>query len=124
SDERMPQNQTEMIPEIDAIFRSKDFAYWSQRLDECGCVWAVASTMDEVTSDAELRRQGTFQQITNVDEQGHSLDVVSAPFSVSGANSAPRGKGPDLGEHSHEVLLEAGYSEEEISEIASEGILG
>lgn len=124
SAEQMPQNQTELIPEIDAIFRSKDFPYWSKRLDECGCVWAVAATMDEVTSDAELRRQGTFQQIPDVDEQGHSIEVVSAPFTVSGAQIAPRGKGPNLGEHSHEVLLEAGYSEDEISDIASEGLLG
>ena len=66
SPELMPQNQTEMIPEIDKIFRSHDLAYWSRRLDECGCVWAVAATIEEVTQDPELRAQGAFYAIPDV----------------------------------------------------------
>ena len=124
SPDLMPQNQAELIPEIDAIFRSHDYAYWARRLDECGCVWAVAATMEEVASDPALREQGTFYPIPNVDEAGHSVEVVTIPFTIAGAEMRPRSRAPRLGEHSHELLMEAGFNEEEISRIASEGILG
>lgn len=120
----MPQNQTELIPEIDQIFRSHDLTYWSQRLDEFGCVWAVASTMEEVVRDLELQRQGSFHAIPDVDEHGNPVEVVTAPFSVSGAEMKPRHRAPWLGEHSHEILLEAGFGDAEIRDIASGGILG
>jgi len=120
----MPQNQAELIPEIDMIFKSRDYAYWASRLDECGCVWAVAATMEEVTSDPALREQGTYHQIPDVDDRRHSVEVMTIPFMIAGAQMHPRSRAPRLGEHSHEVLLEAGFGEEEISRIASDGILG
>lgn len=122
SPDLMPQNQMDLIPEIDTIFKSHDYAYWARRLDECGCVWAVAATMDEVTSDAGLREQGTFHKIP-VDDQGF-VEVVTIPFSISGARMHPRLRAPRLAEHSHDVLVEAGFTEEEISQIAAQGVLG
>ncbi len=123
SPDLMPQNQTHLIPEIDTIFKSHDYAHWASRLDEYGCVWAVAATMDEVTSDANLREQGTFHQIP-VDEEGRFVEVVTIPFSISGARIHPRLRAPKLAEHSHEVLVDAGFNEEEISRIASQDFLG
>lgn len=124
STDLVPQNQTELIPEIDEIFKSHDLAYWAKRLDESGCVWAVAATIEEVTTDPELRSQGTFHEIPDVDGQGHSVEVVTVPFTITGAEMSPRRRAPDLGEHSQEVLREAGFSGDQISQIASGGILG
>ena len=124
SPQQMPQNQTEMIPEIDKVFRSHDFAYWSRRLDEYGCVWAVAATIQEVTRDPELHTQGAFYTIPDADHEGNAVEVLTAPFSIAGAKIHPRHAGPQLGEHSQDILQEAGFSEEEIAHIATEGILG
>ena len=124
SPELMPQNQTELIPEIDELFRAHDLAYWAKRLDESGCVWALAATIEEVTTDPELRSQGTFHTIPDVDEEGHSVEVVTIPFTIAGAETQPRRRAPGLGEHSQEVLLQAGFREDQIGQIASDGILG
>ena len=117
SSDLMPQNQSELIPEIDAIFRSHPLTYWAERLDENGCVWAVAASLEEVTTDKELIDQGAFHTISDI-------DVVSIPFSIDSADIKPNSGAPELGEHSQSILLDAGFSENAISDIASKGILG
>lgn len=120
----MPQNQTELIGEIDRIFAEHDLAYWADRLDDAGCVWALASTLDEVVHDPELRSQGAFHEIGDADGPGRAVEVLTVPFSVAGSRLEPHGPAPQLGEHSHELLLESGLSEEEIRQIAADSILG
>ena len=124
SSDLMPQNQSELIPEIDTIFRSQKLEYWAKKLDENGCVWAVAASLEEVTTDNELLEQGAFHTIPNIDASGNSVDVVSIPFSIDTADIKPSRGAPGLGEHSQSILLDAGFSENEISDIASKGILG
>tara|TARA_B100000530_G_scaffold240649_1_gene156880 strand:+ start:795 stop:2024 length:1230 start_codon:yes stop_codon:yes gene_type:complete len=124
SSDLMPQNQSELIPEIDAIFRSHPLTYWAEKLDENGCVWAVAASLKEVTTDKELIDQGAFHTISDIDENGNSIDVVSIPFSIDSADIKPNSGAPELGEHSQSILLDAGFSEDAISDIASKGILG
>lgn len=119
-----PQHQTELIPQIDEIFRSQPLAYWAQRLDECGCVWSPASTLNEVALDAQLQSLGAFFEIEDADGEGHSTQVVTIPFSIHRADIHPRGGGPALGAHTDEVLREAGFDAEEISELAAAGIFG
>ena len=118
------QNQTELIPEIDQIFRSHDLAYWADRLDSFGCVWSPAATLEEVADDENLQSQGTFHSISDVDEEGHSVHVLTVPFVVQDADILPRRRAPALGEHTREVLVEAGIDDDELKDIAAAGILG
>ncbi len=118
------QSQSSLIPEIDQIFRSHDFEYWSERLDAFECVWAPAATLDEVAADEELHRQGFFTRVSDIDDEGHSVGLLSAPFTIHGADIRPRGRGPRLGEDTYQVFQEAGFEANEISDIAASGILG
>ena len=119
-----PQNQTEKIAEIDKIFRSQPLSYWAKQLDDNGCVWSVAATVDEVVRDEQLISLGAFYKIEDADGRGHDATVVTIPFTVHGADIHPRSGGPDLGAHTQEVLQEAGFDERQISELAAQGAFG
>jgi crotonobetainyl-CoA:carnitine CoA-transferase CaiB-like acyl-CoA transferase len=45
------------------------------------------------------------------------LPTVAAPFLFDGERSAPSASAPSLGEHTAEILREAGMSHEEIREL-------
>ena len=50
--------------------------------------------------------------------------MVSAPFKIRGADIQVRGPAPTAGEHTWEVLEQGGFSEDEIAELAANGVLG
>jgi crotonobetainyl-CoA:carnitine CoA-transferase CaiB-like acyl-CoA transferase len=119
-----PQNQTERIAEIDEIFRSQPLSYWAKQLDDHGCVWSPAATLEEVAQDEQLLSLKPFFTIENADGRGHDATVVTMPFDISGADIRPRHGAPDLGAHTDEVLREAGFTSEQIADYAANGIFG
>ena len=119
-----PQNQTELIPEIDAIFRSQPLSYWTQKFAEFGLVWSPASTLAEVALDQQLLDQRAWETIEDADGRGHSTTVVTAPFTIHGADIRPRTGGPDLGADTEAVLRAAGFEAKEIADLAAGGVFG
>jgi formyl-CoA transferase len=49
--------------------------------------------------------------------------TVSAPFNLEGVNKVPAKRAPSIGQHSDEVLREAGYSAGEIGRLRESGVL-
>ena len=49
--------------------------------------------------------------------------IVGFPFHFSKMPFKPRFPAPELGQHTEEVLIEAGYSWEEISQLRGEGVI-
>ena len=53
-----------------------------------------------------------------------AFETLNTPFAIAGAEIGPRSAAPATGEHTHEVLREAGFSDEEVAELAASGALG
>ena len=58
-----------------------------------------------------------------VHEQAGAIEIVSAPFEIRGADIAVRGPAPDAGQHTREVFVEAGLSNEQIDGYIKSGVL-
>jgi len=50
--------------------------------------------------------------------------TVSTPFHIDGVDKVAPRRAPDLGQHSAEVLAQAGYSADDIGRMKSSGIIG
>ena len=46
------------------------------------------------------------------------------PIRIKGADIGPRGVAPDLGQHTTEVLTEAGLSQDKIATLLADGVIG
>ncbi|MDE0063115.1 MAG: CoA transferase [Gammaproteobacteria bacterium] len=111
----------ELVDEIEAVFASEDLAYWREKLDAAGMIWEPAADLPEVIDDPALRERGAFSLI--IHEQAGAMEVVSAPFEIRGADIEVRGPAPDAGQHTREVLLEAGVTPERLNALIEKNVL-
>lgn len=86
-----------------ALIAKEDAAHWKQVFATRDLCVEVVSEGDEVLHDAQLQARGLF-------EGGH----LQTPLHFG---PVPQRAAPGLGQHSEEVLREAGFSAEEIAEL-------
>ena len=116
------EHSREIIAEMDAIFATATRDEWAQRLDAQGVIWAPAQSIDAVITDPQAAANHFF---TTVEHPTHGpYQIIDTPIKFGGASVGARGPAPELGQHTEEVLLEAGYTWEEIAALREHGALG
>jgi crotonobetainyl-CoA:carnitine CoA-transferase CaiB-like acyl-CoA transferase len=115
-------NSRALIEILDPILASKSEAEWKERFDRHDVYWGRIQSVREVVADEQVRAAGAFQPVTL--PSGAQTEVIASPVDFSDTPSIARSSAPELGQHSEEVLLELGYSWEEIGELKARGAIG
>jgi crotonobetainyl-CoA:carnitine CoA-transferase CaiB-like acyl-CoA transferase len=102
------------------VLRSRPAAEWLDRLTAEGVPCAPVLTRERMIQHPQVRANGIV-----VETEHHAAGRLrqarpAARFSATPA--AIRRGGPALGEHTHEILAELGYSDAEIAALRAEGI--
>ena len=92
---------------------------WLKLLRELEIPSARMSSLDDVMNDPQLAASGFFKRATHPSE-GEIL-YTDLPVRFSDSETGSTRLQPRLGEHSFEVLREAGFSEGEIKALAASG---
>jgi crotonobetainyl-CoA:carnitine CoA-transferase CaiB-like acyl-CoA transferase len=108
-------NRGELIPPLERRFELECSAVWLERLREAGVPASPVQDVAQVAESEQTKALGILQELAG-------FPTVGLPFSADGHRVAYRSQPPRLGEHSAEVLAEAGYSDAEISELAATGV--
>ena len=116
------QHCRDLIAILDPIFASRTLEEWAAALDAEGCYWGRVQSVEEVTEDPQAEATDAFVAVGLPD--GRPLRVVASPVRFTATPAAPRGAAPELGQHTEEVLLEAGYGWEDIARLKELGVLG
>ncbi len=114
------ENMPELIDLIDEKLATKTMAEWGQIFDAAGLIWGPASTLAELANDPQAAAIGLFPEIEHA---GGSFRTVASPIGVRGADIAPRGLAPGIGEHTVELLESLGYDAAEIDALAASGLV-
>jgi crotonobetainyl-CoA:carnitine CoA-transferase CaiB-like acyl-CoA transferase len=115
------EHRTELVPELEATFATRDADRWLEALDAAGVpAGKVRSIPDALAAAARAGHPATVR----VDHPTiGELDLVASPIwsDVTAATPSPP---PLLGEHTAEVLGELGRTGEQIEELAARGVVG
>jgi len=107
---------------MDELFATRTLAQWGETLDGAGLTWGPAATVSEVAADPHLDAVGAFPELEH--PVVGTFRTVAVPMRVRGADLAPRGPAPELGQHTREVLLELGMSAAEVDTAVADGVVG
>jgi formyl-CoA transferase len=102
-------------------FRSRSRAEWMTILEQADVPFAPIYTLDEVVEDPQVRHLGMVRTVTH--PARGELRVLGYPVALSDTPLGPPTAPALLGEHTEEILTEAGYTSEEISALRKEGVL-
>ena len=102
------------------LFKTRTTAEWMALLESVDIPVARMNSVEDVVSDPHLLQSGFF--VTEDHPSEGSLRAMRTPTNWSESQPGKPRPAPRLGEHSAEVLREAGYSEAEITELAEKGV--
>ena len=111
-----------LLVKIDELFTRKPAAYWLEKLREHDLLVEVVQEYSELPHDEQIKANG---MITTLDHAAHGeLPIVAPPVNLSETPGRVRTAAPEFGQHTEDVLLEAGYTWEEIGELRDAGAIG
>ena len=109
----------ELIKIFDDIFATKDLAEWRKILDGNGLVFGVVGILDDIPHDQQMRENDVL-----VPFEGDDMLTINSPIWIDGSEKQQPRHPPKLGEHSNEVLRQAGYADSDIDNLRSAGVIG
>ena len=110
-------------PILEEAFRGKTTAEWCEVLGAAGLRFAPVRNHAQVADDPGVRANGYIATVPDPDAPGSDVTLVRVPVAFSDALGEPPTRAPELGQHTEEVLLEAGYSWDDIAALSAEGAI-
>jgi crotonobetainyl-CoA:carnitine CoA-transferase CaiB-like acyl-CoA transferase len=115
-------DKAELWPILDEAFSSKTTQEWCDLLGAAGLRFAPVRDHAAVAADPGVRANGYIAPVESPDGSDSAL-AVRTPVRFSGDATPPGSHLPELGEHTEEVLLEAGFTWDEITALSAEGAI-
>ena len=108
----------ELVRLLDRIFATRDLAHWRRALDEAGIIFGIVAETGDIAADEQALAAGHLVRFVDADYM-----TVNSPIEIRGQQKVPPRRAPAVGEHSAQVLREAGYGEPEIAALRDAGVI-
>ena len=119
---RVRDHAQELIEVLDEAFAQRPVEEWVRTLNERGVFCTPVQDYEALSRDPQVLANGYIVEVERPD--GPPVRMVATPVQLSKTPTRIRGLAPELGQHTEEVLIEAGYSWEEIDALRGEGAIG
>ena len=119
--EERAENQADLYQLLGEVFLTRTMAEWKIRLTETGMLWAPVQSPHDVVADPQVRASGVFVPFDH--PTFGRINVLANPISLSKTPATLRTPAPEFGQHTEEVLLEHGYSWDDIVQLKEQDII-
>jgi len=121
SQRRRSRNIRAVYAWVASVMPERTTAEWQRLLGEADIPHQTINSIDDLLDDAHLRATGFISE----DEQPGQgrVRTMGNPTTWSGTPLGALGPAPGLGQHSAEVLREAGFTDADISHLAGSGAI-
>ncbi len=110
-----------LVAEAEALFRTKTTEDWGVIFEKHGVPAGPLHFIEELFDHPQTIANGLQVEIEH--PLLGKLKMVGPPFQMSESKLAPQGPSPMLGEHTDDVLAEAGLTNEQIDKLRTAGVI-
>ena len=115
-------HERELASILQETFSQETTRHWLDLLEAGGVPSGPIMPLDQVYADPHVRAREMLVEIEDPDLG--TLKNIGIPVKLSLTPGRIHSRAPDLGEHSQDVLLQAGYTEEEVARLKEAGVIG
>jgi len=112
-------HKEECVALLTGIFKTRTYAEWRREIDFMPAT--STSTLIEAIEDSQARANGMF--VTYPHPTYGQIEAIANPVVLSETPATYRLPAPEVGQHTEEALLEAGYTWEEIGALREKGVI-
>jgi crotonobetainyl-CoA:carnitine CoA-transferase CaiB-like acyl-CoA transferase len=117
------QHNAALIERLDELFARRPVAHWLERFAASGLVASKINNLADLAEDEQAWANGYLQH-AYCEEVQREVVVRGMPVQLSKTPGTIRSLGPELGQHTEEILVETlGYSWEEIGQLKDQGAI-
>jgi crotonobetainyl-CoA:carnitine CoA-transferase CaiB-like acyl-CoA transferase len=116
------RNAAACVAALDEVFAARSFAEWKALLAKIDAPWAPVQAVEELLDDPQVTANDYLGEVTTDDGEpaGYRLPRVPVQFDE---RPPPLRLAPEHGQHTEEVLLDLGYSWDEIGALRDAGAI-
>ena len=116
------KHMPEIVAAIDDALSHRSRDQWGEIFDSNGIIWGPVFALHEVASDPQAEALSLFPVLDS--EEIGTYRTVAAPMRFVEAEVGPKFPAPKLGEHTRQILADAGHNEGEIDALVKNGAVG
>ena len=121
AEETEEQHREELNNILEETFASKDVAEWEKRFKANNVIYVRAQSPLEVTTDPQALANNFFSEIQH--PIAGKMKLVNTPVRFHQNPAKVKTPAPEIGQHTEEILLELGYSRDDIARFKEEGVI-
>ena len=106
---------------IEEVTVSKTSNEWVEMLEKVGVPCGPINSIDKVFDDPQVKHLGIAQPIETI--PFGDTELVGQPFNLSRSPSSMKQRPPEKGEHNQDVLLDLGFSIDELNDLKAKSII-
>ncbi len=115
------ENRRALFEILEKVFLSRTYAEWREMLNKADVPWGPVQSLPDVINDPQARANDFFVSYDH--PKYGKIDLVANPVHMSRTKETIKSPAPEFSQHTEEVLLESGYSWEEIAQLKDLGIV-
>jgi CoA:oxalate CoA-transferase len=119
--EARKKNRAALTLEIEAGLAEKPAAAWEFLLNKAGVPSGRVLSVPDALALPQIASRGLVRDVGRPEGLDRDISVLRSGFTIEGAEADPPAPPPRLGQHTHAVLTDLGFSEEEISALRERG---
>jgi len=119
---RVSSGTPELVAILDEVFATAPARHWVDQLNAIGMFSAPVQDYADIAGDAQVLANG---YVHDVPHPGHDpVRMAGNGIAIDGEPVRIERLAPHHGEHTEEVLLQAGYSWDDITALREQGVIG
>ena len=118
---RTAENGPELTKILDGIFAAEDAAEWLTRLDGHNLIYTLLNDFSDMVKDPQFLENEYIVDFMH--PSAGRIKIQGIPIQFSETPGEIKNSAPEFGQHTEEVLLEIGYTWEEIAELKEEQVI-